>query len=498
MLVGANEAIDGRSELRFAHRDAARLAAALVSVSGFAPGDVHVLNDPQPEDVLRELDARLSGGTGVVLFYFSGHADPQALYTAGKPLLLTEVKRRLERAPAALKLGILDACHGGGWTRAKGLVTLSEPPRVKVVSSEGSALLASSSGLERAHESDSVQGSFFTHHLVAALRGAAEQTAAGEITLQAAFRYAEQHTVRDSALYAGEAQHPSFDLNLRGRTDVVLAQVGAGEAHLELAQTEGPLQVVDLKSGATLLELPAGEQRVKLAVEPGRYLVRRERPTGVFARDVDVEAGQSMDVGEQSLTLVGKPLVAAKQPEEDLSGLEISGGWAMPIAGGGGYYVIQSGAALAAGWRFNEWVGARARASWMLLNGRRPYLNVTGTTMVTEGLFGIDAVIVPLRLTLGTWGRLELLASVGTGGAVVFAYRAMPSSPFGTASEVFRTGAARVLYVPVSIAPAVRLFFGRRVAVMVETATHWVPGAEPNGGTDSFIQMMMAGVSVAL
>jgi hypothetical protein len=78
------------------------------------------------------------------------------------------------------------------------------------LSGEGSVLIASSSGLERAHESEGLLGSYFTHHFVAGLRGAADPRGDGIVTVTDAFAYAKERTVRDTAAVASEPQHPSF------------------------------------------------------------------------------------------------------------------------------------------------------------------------------------------------------------------------------------------------------------------------------------------------
>ena len=322
VVVGANAAPAGRQTLRFSHRDALSIAETLEQVGGFAVADVNVLLDPDPATVLKVLDARLAAlkaepGETLLLFYYSGHADDSALYPGGQPLAFEELRARLERADATVRLGILDACRGGSWTRSKGL-TPSAPFVVETplrLSSEGSVLVSSSSGLEDAHETDSLQSSFFTHHLVAALRGAAERTAAGDITLNAAFAYARDHTVHDTAIHTRTAQHPSFDIHLRGRQDLTLAQLTSGQSVVQVAMTQGPLQLIQLSSGLTLIELPEGAREVKLAVSPGRYALKRAAASGTYAREFSVESGGTTEVAEASLVLVGAEQLATKGVE---------------------------------------------------------------------------------------------------------------------------------------------------------------------------------------
>ncbi len=308
LVVGSNHGSGDRGELRYAHDDARALAATLADVGEFLAADLTVLTDPEPQEVLDAMDAALAEldrvkQESLFVFYYSGHADQASLYPNGKPLALAEVKARLDREGATVRVGILDACRGGSWTRAKGL-TRATPFPVEVpfqLSSEGAVLIASSSGTESAHESDALRSSFFTHHLIAGLRGAADVARDGEVTLAEAFEYAKALTIRDTALVAEQPQHPSFDMHLRGRSDLALTRVAAGRSLVELTQTRGPLQVVDLKTGLAVLEVPAGERSLLVAIPPGRYLVRRRDGSGVLARTVEVSTNASLAVDEASL-----------------------------------------------------------------------------------------------------------------------------------------------------------------------------------------------------
>lgn len=315
VLVGANQPGPGRRALQHAHHDAEQMAEVLAAVGRFPAGQIHVLRDPAPEEVLALLQrsaAQLRAPDSLLYFYYSGHADDESLYPAGKPLSLAAVRAALDGSGAAVRLGIVDACRGGAWTRTKGLVA-EAPFEVPVnLGNEGSVLIASSSGLESAHESDALQGSFFTHHFVAGLRGAADKSGNGEVTLSEAFEYAKERTVRDTALVARDPQHPSYAMNLRGRQDLVLAQLATSPSALVLGQENGPLDVIQLESGLTVLELAPGNRRVRLALRPGRYLVRRTSEKGNFTREVAVAAGGEVAIEEADLILLGAPRLSAK------------------------------------------------------------------------------------------------------------------------------------------------------------------------------------------
>ncbi|MFY0529732.1 caspase family protein [Archangium gephyra] len=292
VVVGSNRAAPGRTPLRYAHQDAHNLASVLIEAGQFLREDVVVLEDPEPSHVLAVLDSRLErlgkeGREGLLLFYYSGHSDERALYPNGQPLELKALRARLEDERAAVRVGILDACQGGSWTRAKGL-TPAAPFAVEMplaLSSEGSVLLASSTGQEASHETDALRGSFFTHHLVAGLRGAADEGDDGQVTVGEAFAYAQRLTIRDTSLHGDAVQHPSFDLRLRGRQDLPLTRLASASSTLEVRQELGPLQVIQLHSGLVVLEVPEGRRALRMALPVGPYLVRRRTPQGTFARE---------------------------------------------------------------------------------------------------------------------------------------------------------------------------------------------------------------------
>jgi hypothetical protein len=308
VVVGSNAPAVGRSGLRYAHDDARNLADVLVQVGEFAPKDVRVLLDPEPAQLLSVMDAQLGAlrgqpGETLLLFYYSGHADQKALYPGGHALPLEELRRRIDTPDATVRVGIIDACRGGGWTRAKGLQP-EAPFEVNIpltLQSEGSVFIASSSGLENAHETSILQGSFFTHHLVAGLRGAADQGSDGEVSVVEAFTYARQLTLRDTALLGEGLQHPSFDMNLRGRSDLPLARVKTSASWVEVKQTTGPLSVILASSGTRVLEVPAGKRSLYVALPPGKYLLVRKESGHTFSREFTLEAGQREVLDETSL-----------------------------------------------------------------------------------------------------------------------------------------------------------------------------------------------------
>jgi len=316
MLVGANAPAPGRTPLQFALRDAALMADTLARTGRFTKADIVTLLEPGPRQVLAELErvassARESDGPGLFVFYYSGHSDGQHLFPGGEALALTDLRAAIQRLPARVHVAILDTCRGGSWTNTKGL---SVGPPLRAIDlldadTAGTALLSSSSGVENAHEAAVYGGSFFTHHVAAGLLGAADASGDGNVTLQEVFSYAKERTVRDSAHLAPTTQHPSFEIELRGRQDVVLAELVQSSSLLELTQRHA-LEVVRLASGLTVAETLPTQRTVRLALPTGDYVVRRVSDQRVLSKDVSVTPGAPVHVDESELTPADERLAA--------------------------------------------------------------------------------------------------------------------------------------------------------------------------------------------
>jgi hypothetical protein len=316
LVVGANAPPPGRSALRFAHSDAELMADTLSRTGRFATGDILTLLEPSAAELMEALAQAAqsqAGGDALFVFFYSGHSDGQMVFPRGEALALAALRDQIARSPARVKVAILDTCRGGGWTGTKGLSVgppLSAADLLNVEAS-GTALLSSSSGLENAHEAAVYGGSFFTHHVAAGLRGAADASGDGAVTLQEVFSYAKERTVRDSARMALTTQHPSFEIELRGRQDIVLADVAKSPSVLELSQ-EHALEVVHLASGITALETLPTQKLVRLALPAGQYVVRRVNEGRVFSKDVSIEPGATLHLDERELTVSNDERLAFK------------------------------------------------------------------------------------------------------------------------------------------------------------------------------------------
>lgn len=230
IVIGANVGGPSHEPLRYTETDAARVAAVLRDVAGFAPGDVVLLTQADAAAVrlaLIELNARIreESGPTMLFVYYSGHGDARSLHLYGTQLDLAELRNLVASSPARTRVLIVDSCQSGAITRVKGG---TPAPEFDVVfqrsDAEGLAILTSSSASEDAQESDELGASIFTHHLVSALLGAADRDGDGLVTLGEAFRYSAERTLAVSSSTRVGPQHPTYRFDLGGRDDLVLSR----------------------------------------------------------------------------------------------------------------------------------------------------------------------------------------------------------------------------------------------------------------------------------
>jgi hypothetical protein len=283
VVVGSNEGGAGQQPLHFAEDDAQRMARVLREIGHFDPADVRVMLHPTPAGIVGALDELagkvragvVKGEQAEVVFYYSGHARSSAINLAGEELPLTTLRERLTALPATLTIVVLDACQSGAFARVKG----AEPAAdftynsVSRLQQKGLAIMASSSPQELSQESDELKGSYFTHHLVTALRGAGDADGDGRVSLDEAYRYAYRRTLASTARTQVGEQHVTLETDLAGQGDVPVTFPADAKAQLELpAPLDARVLVQHRASGSVVAEVQkAPGAAVRLAFAAGSY-----------------------------------------------------------------------------------------------------------------------------------------------------------------------------------------------------------------------------------
>ena len=323
LVIGANVGLPTDEPLRFADRDAERVAHVLTDLGDVPPENVVTLRNVDASRVQQSLAAlaerieRQGGASETLLFtYYSGHADAGALHLSGTTLAFGELLGGLQRMPVDVRVLVVDACQSGELTRLKGAAP-AEPFTIVSdggLDSEGIAVITSSSLGEDAQESDRLEGGVFTHHFVAGLMGAADRSADGRVTLNEAHGYARDATIRTTSA-ARFVQHPSFATELRGGADLVLTRVDdPGTAAGLLLSGDGTWWVFDTRGSVVAEALVEGAAR--LVVPRGDYLVRW-RGGGVIREGAySVGSGESLEVRSAALTAVAPGQTVRKGMDE--------------------------------------------------------------------------------------------------------------------------------------------------------------------------------------
>lgn len=310
IVAGANHGAKGRVALRYAVADAERFAQVVTGMGGVRAADCLVLREPTRQDFLSALEALRARASGLkshgarvdVMVYYSGHADETGLMLGPDALSYAELRDAVRAIDADVGITILDACASGAITRLKG--GQPHPAFLTDVSSDvrGYAFLTASSGDEAAQESDRLRGSFFTHALLTALRGAADASGDGKVSLGEAYQFAFSETLAQTTPTEAGAQHPSYDIKMAGTGDVVLTDLRETSSSVIFgADYDGRFFVLDSKRQLVAeLYKPHGRP-IELALEPGEYEIYFAQDKDLYTSTVSVAEGQRRELERDEL-----------------------------------------------------------------------------------------------------------------------------------------------------------------------------------------------------
>jgi hypothetical protein len=294
-IVASAEKADGQPTLRFAERDGQRIAETLRELGDF--DQVTRLHQPTLrvlEQALDDVETRAAREPGLEVFlYYSGHADEIGLLLGSERLTYPVLRKRLERSRAAVRVAFLDACHTGHLVQPKGGVpapgfAIDTLPDSHV---RGAAIFSASRSDELAQESGAIEGSFFTHHLLSALRGAGDRDGNGLVTLGEAYQYAYDRTLASTLPSLLGPQHPAYEYQLSGTGDLVLTRLSTSRQALVLPAGTGAPYLVTSGQGDVVAEIsPRSNRSVRVLLSPGRYRVATR--DGNRARVADIAIGE--------------------------------------------------------------------------------------------------------------------------------------------------------------------------------------------------------------
>ncbi len=462
IVVGNNAGSGDMPPLRFAESDAGKMARVLVELGEVRADDVLLLQGRGAGDLDRALaDAtervahfkRSPDVRSVVLFYFSGHSDGEAIELGAERVAYARLKALLSGTGADVRVAIIDACRSGAGLREKGgkpaasfTIRLAD-----TLQATGEAFITSSAADEAALESNEVMGSYFTHNLISGLRGAADTSGDKLVTLAEAYRYAYDRTVSATAMLPVGAQHPNYDYRLSGQGELVLATLLRPSAALVLPQAERAL-VLDVVRDQVLVEVPAGPAR-EVALSPGEYGVRLFKGGQAFGGRVRLTEGTTTALRLEDLSPVtsatqvarkGAPAVteaSSRAAPSRTVGLGLS-------VGGTGRILAPAGTGTTPRWQlrlgFEPWTTRLGAAGPLLFTGTLHLLGVGEMSFdgAPPGQEAWNEAGAQLRLgyrVAAQWQRLEVGLGVEGGvGVLAQLYQSRDASlALGAAPRLF-------------------------------------------------------------
>jgi hypothetical protein len=323
LSIGANDGGHDRVLLRYAVTDAKAFASVLTDMGGVNRQNAVILANPGKEDFLSAF-ANMEGliakdkGDGArseAFIYYSGHADVDGLKLGKETLGWYDFRNAVNNLGADVRVAVVDACGSGVVTRTKGGTPAPAFLLDASKDMKGYAFLASSNANEASQESDRIKGGYFTHALLNGMRGAADLTGDGTVTINEAYQYAFNETLRSTQNTSAGTQHPSRDMNLAGTGDILMTDLRRTAAILALApDAEGRLFIRDA-SGNLFAELQKqGGRSMELGMPRGKYSVQMETRSGALwtADGVVVAGGGKTELSMSDMRKTGRTRATAR------------------------------------------------------------------------------------------------------------------------------------------------------------------------------------------
>jgi hypothetical protein len=326
IFIGSNNGGGDRTKLQYAVSDARSVSKVFFEMGGISSEDMVLLVEPGIREINSRIDAmqeqvlrsKTSNKRTEIVFYYSGHSDEEGLLLNREKYSFRELRNRINSIPSDMRIVILDSCASGAFTRIKG-GNKTQPFLVdSSVSAEGYAFLTSSSADEVSQESDRIAASYFTHSLVAGLRGAADSVGDGRVTLNELYRFTYSETLARTETSAFGAQHPSYDIQVNGTGDLVLTDVKETSAGMVFDEKlTGRLSIRD-KSDHLVAEITKTTFRpLELGLEPGIYRVTLQQGNDLLRAEFTLSDGQRTFITLKNFTLINASPARSRGGEDD-------------------------------------------------------------------------------------------------------------------------------------------------------------------------------------
>ncbi|MCP4153416.1 MAG: hypothetical protein GY757_37155 [bacterium] len=298
LVMGANNGGPKRVKLQYAVSDARAFMKVLKTLGGVETTDGSLLEEPDREAFFNEIEAtkekigkaRTAFNRVEILLYYSGHSDEGSLLLGNEKLSYKELRDVVDSLDADVRIAILDSCASGAFTRLKG-GKLRAPFMMDTANNmKGSAFMTSSSLDEASQESERLKGSFFTHNLVTGLRGAADMSRDGQITLNEAYHFAFNETLAQTEKTMSGPQHPNYNIRMAGTGDVVMTDIRKSPGLLLIPAAIGGKLFIRTNEEKLVVEFDKLYGReMELGMEPGKYSILNIKKKYVYEAEIHLK-----------------------------------------------------------------------------------------------------------------------------------------------------------------------------------------------------------------
>jgi hypothetical protein len=305
LVIGANDGGKGRQKLRYAVSDAKAIINVLETMGGVSPDDSRLLMEPDRATLFWELNrlkeriarAREEFGRVEVILYYSGHSDEKNLLLGKQKVSYKEFRDAIDAMPADVRIAILDSCASGAFTRLKGGKKKKPFLMDAAYDMKGYAVMTSSSSDEASQESERLKGSFFTHYLTSGLRGAADMSQDGRITLNEVYQFAFKETLSQTEKTVSGPQHPNYNIRMSGTGDVIITDIRKSDSILRIGKdVHGKLFIHD-QNQVLIAELnKAAGRTVELGLDKGKYRIINILDKDVHESHIKLTEGKTTEL----------------------------------------------------------------------------------------------------------------------------------------------------------------------------------------------------------
>lgn len=321
MVVGANTGGFGRINLKYAVADANLFVEVLNRIGGVSRENSLMIFNPDRRiffSAMKQFNEKVASAKNShkrveAIFYYSGHSDEEGILLNGEKIFYKEIKKNIELMRADVKIAILDSCSSGAFTRVKGGSSRSPFLIDRSYDMKGYAFMTSSAQDEASQESEKIRGSFFTYYLISGLRGAADMTQDGRITLNEAYQYAYRETLARTEKTMSGPQHPNYHIQMTGTGDVVLTDIRKSSAGMVLSKDISGRIFVRGNN-----QILVGEFQkyygvpLEVSLEPGRYSILNENDKQISEMRITLSDGSKVQITSEKFIPKKKELTAAK------------------------------------------------------------------------------------------------------------------------------------------------------------------------------------------